>query len=198
MSPCLFRAAAIAALLVPGLTHAADPVPAPMTKAHVQEMLFDAAAMGRTDMIAPLLEAGADIDAYDPRGFTPLILAAYDGHLDTVNALLDHKADACKPDASQGNTAQMGVAFKGNDEIAARLLKAGCDVNARNRQGQTALMMAAMFDRKAQVDMLVAAGAKSGLADAAGRTAASVAHDQGNDAMAAHVAAPDAGRDDRR
>lgn len=182
-------AAALAALLLPGFAHAADPAPAPMTRSHVQEMLFAAAAMGRTDMIAPLLAAGADIDAYDPRGFTPLILAAYDGHLDTVNALIDLKADACKPDATQSNTAQMGVAFKGNDEIAARLLRAGCNVNARNRQGQTALMMAAMFDRKAQVDMLVAAGAEPALADAAGRTAASVAHDQGNDAMADHVVA---------
>lgn len=56
-------AAAVAALLLPGLAHAADPVPAsaPITKAHVQEMLFDAASMGRTDMIAPLLAAGADI-----------------------------------------------------------------------------------------------------------------------------------------
>jgi uncharacterized protein len=182
-----FRTAAIAALLVPGLVHAADPAPTPVTKAHVQEMLFDAASMGRTDMIAPLLEAGADINAYDPRGFTPLILAAYDGHLDTVNALLDRKADACKPDAAQGNTAQMGVAFKGEDAIAARLLKAGCDVNARNHQGQTALMMAAMFDRKAQVNMLMAAGAEANLADATGRTAASVARDQGNDAMARRV-----------
>ncbi|WP_242443362.1 ankyrin repeat domain-containing protein [Sphingobium sp. LB126] len=158
-----------------------------MTKTHVQQMLFDAAAMGRTDMVAPLLAAGADIDAYDERGFTPLILAAYDGHLDTVNALLDHKANACKPDVSQGNTAQMGVAFKGEDQIAARLLQAGCDVNARNRQGQTALMMASMFDRKAQVDMLIAAGARRDLADTSGRTASSVARDQGNDAMADHV-----------
>jgi ankyrin repeat protein len=81
----------------------------------------------------------------------------------------------------------MGVAFKGEDAIAARLLKAGCDVNARNHAGQTALMMASLFDRTRQVDMLLAAGADRSVRDAAGRTAGSVATDQGNAPMARRV-----------
>ncbi len=188
MRKLFFAATALIALLTAGQAPAAAPKPdQPFARAHVQEMLFDAATMGRTDMIAPLLTAGADINAYDSRGFTALILAAYNGHIDTVNALIAAKADPCKPDVTQGNTAQMGVAFKGYDEIAARLLKTGCKVDARNHQGQTALMMAAMFDRKAQIAMLVAAGAQAAAKDTAGRTAASVAHDQGNDAVASRL-----------
>jgi uncharacterized protein len=103
-----------------------------------QELLFEAAKLGRTDLIDPLVKAGVDIDAYEPRGFTPLILAAYNGHPDTVEALIANGADPCKPDSTQGNTAQMGVAFKGEDAIAARLLKTGCNVNAKNKAGQTA------------------------------------------------------------
>lgn len=178
-------AAAISAAVL--LTGAAPGLP---SHAHVQEMLFDAAASGRTDMIDALAQAGADVNAYDPRGFTPLILAAYNGHLDTVDRLIARKADACKPDVTQGNTAQMGVAFKGYDDIAARLLKTGCAVDARNRQGQTALMMASMFDRKAQVEMLIAAGAHVDATDAAGRTARSVAQDQGNDPLADRLRKP--------
>jgi ankyrin repeat protein len=173
-------AAMLVAVMTAGSVSAQQPV---LTKAHVQELLFDAASSGRTDMIDTMVRAGADVNAYDPRGFTPLILAAYNGHLDTVEALIAAKGDACKPDATQGNTAQMGVAFKGYDDVAKRLIAAGCDVNARNRQGQTALMMAAMFDRKAQVAMLQSAGAKAAIADDKGRTAASVARDQGNEAM---------------
>lgn len=152
-----------------------------------QQLLFEAARLGRTDMIDPLLKAGADINAYDDRGFTPLILAAYNGQLAMVETLITKGADACRPDRDQGNTAQMGVAFKGEDGIAARLLKAGCDVNARNRAGQTALMMASLFNRQAQVDMLLAAGADRTIQDAAGRSASSVAADQGNAAMAGRV-----------
>lgn len=152
-----------------------------------QQLLFETARLGRIDMIDPLLKAGADVNAYDDRGFTPLILAAYNGQLATVEALINKGADACRPDRDQGNTAQMGVAFKGEDGIAARLLKAGCDVNARNKAGQTALMMASLFNRQAQVDMLLAAGADRSIQDAAGRSASSVAADQGNAAMAEKV-----------
>lgn len=149
-----------------------------------QELLFEAARLGRTDLIAPLVTAGANVDARDARGFTPLILAAYNDHLDTVEELIALKADPCLPDRDQGNTAQMGVAFKGYDAIAARLVKAGCDVNTRNHAGQTALMMAALFARTEQIRMLRAAGADASLTDAAGRSAAAVAAAQGSDAIA--------------
>ena len=163
---------------------ASDALPTPERR---QELLFDAARLGRTDMIAPLVKAGVDINATDARGFTPLILAAYNGQAETLDALIAAGADPCKPDVSQGNTAQMGVAFKGEDAIAARLLKAGCDVNTRNNAGQTALMMASLFNRTRQVDMLLAAGADRTIQDAAGRSASSVAADQGNAPMAVRV-----------
>ncbi|MDE0945706.1 MAG: ankyrin repeat domain-containing protein [Sphingobium sp.] len=170
-------------LLATALAAATPALDALPTSERRQQLLFDAARLGRTDMIAPLVKAGVDLNATDARGFTPLILAAYNGQAETLDALIAAGADACKPDGSQGNTAQMGVAFKGNDAIAARLLTAGCDVNARNKAGQTALMMGALFGRSAQVAMLVKAGADPALADASGRTAKAVAQGQGNDAM---------------
>lgn len=171
---------AVSAYVAPITAAAAAALPSPERR---QELLFEAARLGRTDLIDALVKTGADVNARDARGFTPLILAAYNDHLDTVNALIDAKADPCLPDRDQGNTAQMGVAFKGNDPIAARLLKAGCDVNARNKAGQTALMMAALFGRTQQIDMLKAAGADVKAIDQAGNSAASVAAGQGNGAV---------------
>jgi ankyrin repeat protein len=189
----------VLAMLLSGAPAQAQPSAAPPAAAasaalptpeRRQELLFEAARLGRTDMFAPLLKAGADINGTDKRGFTPLILAAYNGQMAAVDALLAAGADACKPDTAQGNTAQMGVAFKGDDAIAARLLKEKCDVNARNKAGQTALMMAALFGRTAQIDMLMKAGADRTLADASGRTAASVAGSQGNTTLAETLSPP--------
>ena len=167
-------------LIAAAVTAAAPALPPPERR---QELLFEAARLGRIDLIAPLARSGVDVNARDARGFTAVILAAYNDHIDTMGALIAAKADACLPDRDQGNTAQMGVAFKGYDPIAARLLKAGCDVNARNKAGQTALMMAALFGRTRQIAMLKAAGADAAVLDAAGNSAASVAAGQGNAAV---------------
>ena len=53
-------------------TPAPDALPTPERR---QQLLFDAARLGRTDMITPLVKAGVDLNATDARGFTPLILA---------------------------------------------------------------------------------------------------------------------------
>ncbi|MFC0206371.1 ankyrin repeat domain-containing protein [Novosphingobium soli] len=182
-APAAAQAAPLAAAEAPA-PYADATLPPPERR---QELLFEAAKLGRTDLIALLVANGADVNAYEARGFTPLILAAYNGQAETVEALLRAGADPCKPDLGQGNTAQMGVAFKGDDRIAARLLQERCDVDARNKAGQTALMMASLFGRSAQVEMLLDKGADPAIRDASGRTAGSVAQGQGNAALATRL-----------
>ena len=43
----------------------------------IQALLFDAARLGRTDIIPALVQAGANVTARDPAGYTPLILSCY-------------------------------------------------------------------------------------------------------------------------
>lgn len=150
----------------------------------IQELLFEAARTGRDDMIAALLQAGADIEGYNTQGHTPLILASYNGHSETARTLITAGASVATPDNGRGNTALMGCAFKGYCEIAAILVDAGADVNQRNFAEQTAIMLAAMFARDTIIDLLLGAGADPGLIDAAGNTAASVAIAQNNFALA--------------
>src|SRR3546814_2676906 len=52
-----------------------------------------AARAGHDDVVAWLIEAGADPDAIVPDDETPLINAAREGHLQTVQYLVEHGAD---------------------------------------------------------------------------------------------------------
>ncbi|HUD95811.1 MAG TPA: ankyrin repeat domain-containing protein [Sphingobium sp.] len=161
----------------------APPLPSPE---RIQELLFEAARLGRDDVIPALLQAGADIEACDARGHSPLVLASYHGHESTTALLLRSGAlPDGRDDPTGSGSALMGVAFKGHLSIARMLLEAGAHPQHRNAAGQTALMMAALFDRRHVVAMLLDAGADTAARDSAGNDAASVARTQGNEELAA-------------
>ena len=155
-----------------------EPPPLPSAE-RLQDLLFDAARMGRVDVIPALLQAGADIDARNAQGHTALILASYNGQVEATELLLQNGAAVDAADTARGNTAFMGTAFKGFDDIAELLLKAGAEIDRRNDAGQTALMLAALFDRHHLVNR--------DLRDDAGNSALSVASAQANDAMVARL-----------
>jgi uncharacterized protein len=159
----------------------ATSVPPPLpSKERLVELMIEAARMGRDDVIPALLQAGVDINGWDQKGYTPLIIASYNGRESTTALLLDRGADPDAVDAPKGNTALMGVAFKGHASIASLLLARGADVNKVNMVGQTALMMASLFNQTSIIDMLLAAGAATDIRDHAGNSAQSVAASQGN------------------
>lgn len=162
------------------------PMPSPE---RIQALLFDAARLGRIDVIPALIQGGADIAATDAKGYSALILASYNGQEEATALLLACGAPVDQGDAARGNTALMGVAFKGYSVIAKLLLDAGADPHARNLSGQTALMMASLFGHYAIVNMLLALGADPYAIDGAGNSAMSVAADQGNVMMTDHLSA---------
>lgn len=57
----------------------------------------------------------------------------------------------------------VGVAFRGNENIAKSLIEAGADPDHGNRAGQTASMMAALFGREPVINLLLKAGANPAL-----------------------------------
>lgn len=173
------------------MSHPADST-APRTlppPERLQALLHDAARIGRDDVIPALLQAEAGLEAYDPKGYTPLILASYNAQVSTTVLLLAHGANPDTPDLNRGNTPLMGAAFKGYLEIARLLVDAGAVVDRRNLAGQTALMNAAMFGHRAIVDLLLAHGADPAAADMVGNTPSSLAEKQGNHAMVEHLKA---------
>ena len=150
-----------------------------------KELLFflDACRRGDADDVAQMCSAFPQlINAADAKGFTPLIIAAYNNHTGVVQYLLEHGAAADAADRS-GNTALMGAAFKGYAGVADVLLQHGADVHVRNGQGATALTFAATFGQVALAKKLLAAGADASVPDSRGKTPIDHARIQEHEAM---------------
>ena len=146
------------------------------------------------DVITLLVDAGADVDALDPRGFTPLHRAARDNAGPAViAALFEAGADPMAWTAGARNEyLALGVtplheaAANENPVIAARLLAAGADVNAYGAGGRTPLHVAAAENvNPAVATVLLEAGANVSAKRAGGRTPLHEAAAHGNAAAVA-------------
>mmetsp|Transcript_1899 Transcript_1899/g.5555 ORF Transcript_1899/g.5555 Transcript_1899/m.5555 type:complete len:87 (-) Transcript_1899:144-404(-) len=71
-----------------------------------------------------LLERGANVDAQNLGGMTPLWGAAQDGHLEVARLLLGHNADVNAAD-SEGRTPLWVAQIKNHDDMAELLVSAG-------------------------------------------------------------------------
>ena len=148
---------------------------------------FDAARVGRIDILHALYEAHYPIDSQTSAGYTAVILSAYDSRPEALNYLLRIGADPCLGDR-HGNTALMGAIYKGNLAIARRLLATHCPIDQVNNAGETALSFAALFGRVEILPELAARGADPNHVDARGNTLLAVVLQQGNEdsAIALH------------
>ena len=111
----------------------------------MSELLLQAAETGDLPRVQALLAAGADVNATDERGWTPLMKACHNpdldrGFADVVDALIRAGANIEAP-ITYGIRPLMLAAGYGETAVVETLLKAGADVLARNDGGLTALMM---------------------------------------------------------
>ena len=150
----------------------------------LRDYFFNAARFGDNEMLDEFIQAGFDLNAADDKGYTALILAAYNGRGETVEQLLAAGADACAED-KRGNTALMGAIFKGELGIAKRLLATDCNPDQRNAAGQTPAMYAALFQRGALLEALRERGADLSATDPLGNSVESLARGEIRTAPAA-------------
>lgn len=107
-----------------------------------------------------LLDSGADVNASDKAGETPLTVAAKLGKTAVLKMLLDSRADVNAP-GEGGETPLMVAARFGKTANVEFLLAAGADVNVRTPGGETALLLAQAYHHREIADLLERTGAKS-------------------------------------
>jgi hypothetical protein len=160
MSPknaCVLRV--ISTLLVIGLVLVAMPSPDMARAGDKNRKLTQASMDGDVEKVTSLLDSGADVNARDLRGWTPLLWAVKRGQMDLVKLFLDNGADV-NAKGEHGWTPLMEAANRGHSEATKLLLKKGADVNLKHEYAWTALKIAKGKGNKEIVALLKAHGAK--------------------------------------
>jgi len=136
------------------------PEPTGLTKANeeLNKKLCMAAATGDIDGVKGALNEGANVNAKNDVGMTPLILASL-SNKEIVELLIEKGANV-NAKGNEGFTALMMAVINGNSEIVELLVGKGADVSVRNdRDGRTALEIAEEKDKTEIVEILRKAGA---------------------------------------
>jgi ankyrin repeat protein len=120
--------------------------------------IFSAVKDGDTASVKRLIDAGADVNARNLDGNTPLHLACLWGHMDIVRLLIETGAELNTRDDSDCTPLHL-TCFRGLTEIARFLIEHGADVNASNDYGRTLLHRACSNGRPGIVRLLLEHGA---------------------------------------
>jgi ankyrin repeat protein len=139
--------------------------------------LMHACRGGHSAAARMLLDSGARVDVADPKtGLTPLMLACEKNSRELVQLLLERKAAVDAADAQGRSVLVRSVANalngKASSEILGLLLDAGADIEARDSDSLTPLMMAAVAGNAGLLALLVGNGAAIDATDRCGVPAA--------------------------
>lgn len=115
------------------------------------------------EIVALLLDHGANVNAVTPN---PLRVP-----IPTLNKVQSTMFVFTAPGWVGATPLHCAIVSREDNEVAAALVRAGADVNAKDWYGRTPLHLAAAWMRVEFVKMLLAAGAKPDIKDGAGATA---------------------------
>jgi len=164
--------------------------PNTMATTEGETILMTASRVGNTEAVKILLEHGADPNAKETfKGQTALMWAASEGHADIIRLLLAKGADPkimsddrdttlpklpagspVAPVSRGGLTALSFAARQGQIEAVNALLEGGSNINQKDVDGNSALVLAILNKHYDLAQTLVARGADVNLANKAGRS----------------------------
>lgn len=144
-----------------------------------QTALMQAIKTGNQQVVALLLEKGANIHLRDIVNATALMHAAHCGHLAMVRLLLEKGANIDEQDIS-GNTALLLALRQQRKEVAIELIKWGADIHKVDTYDQSALTYAAVWGDEEIVSLLLQKKVHINSADCTQRTPLMVASAYGH------------------
>jgi len=122
--------------------------------------LMSAAGSGHAEVVALLLQYGAEVEYRDRNGDRALLRAAQNGHAEAVRLLLEAGAAPDSDDDPHSITPLMAASRYGHAAAARLLLAAGADPRRLDQSDASALHNAALAGSTALVVLLLAAGAE--------------------------------------
>lgn len=152
-----------------------------------QVPLFVALRSESRQVVAALLaNPRTEIDAVNPHGETPVMMAALRGDLALTKQLLERGARI----AREGWTPLHYAASGPDPKVVELLLERGAPIDARSPNGTTPLMMAARYGAIDAADLLARRGADRSLRNDRGLTAVEFATAAGRDELAQRLRVP--------
>ena len=101
-----------------------------------------------------LASNGVDVNAVDVDGRRALLIAAYEGHVDSVVVLLEKGANVNACD-KKGQTALMAAAQQGHIKVLEKLLENKADIMYKTKSGKNALFYACMKKQEEAARLLI-------------------------------------------
>ncbi len=142
----------------------------PQQSESLNDTLHTAVRSGDGNTVNKLLDSGADANARDEMGSTPLIEAAWAGNVEIARSLLQHGADVNAAHREAESTALEYAVLTGRTAVVKLLLTAGADTTRRYRHDQTVLHLAAARGFPEILALLASAHVATNPIDANGNT----------------------------
>ncbi|XP_073859160.1 fibronectin type 3 and ankyrin repeat domains protein 1 isoform X5 [Macaca fascicularis] len=125
---------------------------------------------GHLDVVKYLRRHGASWQARDLGGCTALHWAADGGHCSVIEWMIKDGCEVDVVDTGSGWTPLMRVsAVSGNQRVASLLIDAGANVNVKDRNGKTPLMVAVLNNHEELVQLLLDKGADASVKNEFGK-----------------------------
>ncbi|XP_054099432.2 fibronectin type 3 and ankyrin repeat domains protein 1 isoform X2 [Callithrix jacchus] len=141
----------------------------PTYESHTRGLML-ACYEGHLDVVKYLRRHGASWQARDLGGCTALHWAADGGHCSVIEWMIKDGCEVDVVDTGSGWTPLMRVsAVSGNQRVASLLIEAGANVNVKDRNGKTPLMVAVLNNHEELVQLLLDKGADASIKNEFGK-----------------------------